>query len=328
MAAAPPISVVIPTRDTRELLVRCLETLETWGAEVEIVVVDDGSRDGSAEAARQRHPQIHLIELAEPRGFSAAANRGLAAARGEILLLLNSDTEVEPEGRALLAAAFAADPRLGALGAALRYPDGRAQWSGGAAPTLPWLFALGSGLPRLLAHLPGYRSLRPPAGSAGGPVEWVSGAALALRRAAWEEAGPLDEGYGFYAQDLDLCLRLGARGWWVAVEPRFRVLHHHGASVGSAAGATAARENPALLWTDLLRWAEIHRGRNWARRAALVLAIGARLRLAGRRLAAPFQPAARRSGWRRDNAALQAAMCALTAWRRRVAERPPNRAAD
>src|SRR6185369_3384658 len=124
-------------------------------------------------------------------GFTRAANLGLARASGEILLLLNSDTEVDASGLAALSAAFAAEPRLGAAGADLYYPDGSPQWSGGRAPTLAWLFALASGAPALFRRLPFYRRLKPP-GARGGAVEWVTGAALAVRRAAWEQAGPLD----------------------------------------------------------------------------------------------------------------------------------------
>ena len=88
---------MIPTHDTREITSRCLASLEPWAAEgAEIVLVDDGSRDGTAEAVRERFPAVRVLGSAEARGFTAAANEGMAAARGELLLLLNSDTEVDP----------------------------------------------------------------------------------------------------------------------------------------------------------------------------------------------------------------------------------------
>ncbi len=318
LSPRPLFSVVIPTRNTRELTLACLAALGRAAAAGEppaplpqVILVDDGGDDGTAEAAAAAHPELTVLQLPQAAGFTRAANRGLAAARGELLLLLNSDTEVAPGALAALAAAFATEPRLGIAGAALSYPDGRPQWSGGAAPTLLWLFGLASGLPALLGRLPLYRRLRPP-GAAPAAVEWVTGAALALRRSALDEVGAFDERYLFYAQDLDLCLRMTAAGWRVALLPTVRVMHHHGATIG-ASGDGAGAQHPELLWTDLLRWAEKQRGAAWARRARRVLAAGAALRLAGRRAAALFLPAARRPGHRRVTAAYARARRAIAA---------------
>jgi GT2 family glycosyltransferase len=301
---------VVPTHDTRELTTACLESVIRSGAEgIEVVLVDDASRDGTAEAVAARWPAVVLLRHAGAAGFTRSANDGLARARGEILLLLNSDTEVDPGGFEALHAAFDRDAKLGVIGAALRYPDGSPQWSGGRAPSLLWLFALTSGLPGLLARLPFYRRLRPL--SAGEPValDWVTGAAMAIRRAAWEAARPLDESFRFYGQDLDLCLRLRRAGWGVEIVPAFRVIHHHGATIGSRQGASR-RQHPELLWTDLLRWARKH-DETWARRAASALVWGARLRLAGRGLATPFVSASARSAWRAETASFRRALAAL-----------------
>lgn len=304
------LSVVIPTHNTRDLTLRCVETLEAEGTPVEIVVVDDGGiegGDGTAEALA-----AHDVEVLRPSpagGFTRAANLGLARARGEILLLLNSDTEVEPGALSNLLAAFDRDPRLGVAGAALHYPDGSPQWSGGRAPSLLWLFGLTSGLPRLLARLPRYRRLKP-AGAAPGSVDWVTGAALAMRRSVWERVGPLDEGFRFYAQDLDVCLRAGAAGWKVELLPDVRVMHHHGATIGRDPGSWG-KQNAELLWSDLLRWGWKSRGRSWGRRAAFVMRAGAALRLLGRGAAGPFVPSTRRPAWRAENRSIRQAASAL-----------------
>jgi N-acetylglucosaminyl-diphospho-decaprenol L-rhamnosyltransferase len=312
----PPLSIVVPSHDTRELTLRCLASLGGSPPGTEVVLVDDGSADGTAAEVAARFPAVRVLRNDRALGFTRAANRGLGVASGEVLLLLNSDTEVDAAGLPALLAAFAEDPRLGAAGAALRYPDGRPQWSGGRAPSLLWLFALSSGLPVLLARLPLYRRARPLA--AGGDVDWVTGAAMALRRAAWEAAGPMDEGFRFYAQDLDLCLRLRAAGWRVAVLPGFAVLHHHGATIGREAGASGPR-HPELLWSDLVRWAG-KRSERWGTRAALVLRAGTALRLSGRWLAYPFLPAGRREGWRAEDRAYARALAAL-----RRSAGPPGR---
>ena len=317
MAADPHLSVVVPTRDTRDLVLRCLASLAAAAPPgTEILLVDDGSRDGTAEAVEARFPGVRVLRNAEPTGFSRAANRGLGATQGGLLLLLNSDTEVAPAALTALAARFAAEPSLGVLGAALYYPDGSPQWSGGREPSLAWLFGLASGLPPLLGRLPLYRRLRPLAAEGSPrPVDWVTGAALALRRQVWEEVGPLDESFRFYAQDLDLCLRARRAGWQIEIAPEVQVLHHHGATISRGPGATGtlARQHPELLWTDLLRWARKHKGPSWAASAGRALRWGAALRLAGRTLARPFVPAAARFRCEADDAALREARRALSA---------------
>jgi hypothetical protein len=324
--AAPlgTLSAVVPTRDTRELTLRCLACLEAGGVPgLEVVVVDEASGDGTAAAVAARFPAVRVVANPRPLGFAAAANRGLAAARGELLLLLNSDAEVDPGALAALVAAFALEPRLGVAGARLRYPDGTPQWSAGREPSPAWLFALASGLPALLARLPGWRRLVPPSGAGGGPgaahdplrpAAWVTGAALALRREVWDACGPLDEGYRFYGQDLDLCLAARDAGWRVAVVSGFTAVHHHGATVAGGEPAGDRRRHD-LLWADLVRWAAKRRGPAGGRRAADALIWGARLRLAARAAARPWVAPWGLNEWRRRSDAVRAALAAVRAER-------------
>jgi GT2 family glycosyltransferase len=319
------LSIIIPSRDTKDLTLACLASLGRPGPDVEILVVDDGSRDGTAEAIAENPAlgHIRLLRSEQGTGFTRAANRGLMAAPGELLLLLNSDTEVEPGSLTALRAAFAADLNLGAAGAALSYPDGRPQWSGGAAPSDLWLFGLASGLPTLLGRLALYRRARPLRQA--GEVDWVTGAALAIRRAALEPTappGPLDERFRFYAQDLDLCLQLRAAGWKIAILPEFRVRHHHGATIGQDAGTSSDQKHPELLWTDLLRCAEKHRGAPGAAVARRALSAGAALRALGRALRRPFVPAADRAAWRADDEAFRRARGALADFPRPTTQIP------
>ena len=281
MPPSPTLSVVIPSHNTAGLTLACLASLAGGGvADLEVIVVDDGSTDGTAEAVAAQIPAARVLRRPAASGFSAAANAGLAAVGGEILLALNSDTEVQPGSLAILRRAFEDDPQLGIAGASLFNSDGSPQWSGGEEPGVSWFFALASGLPERLARLPGYRRLRPVSGTAaGGNVAWVSGAAMAMRRAVWEAAGPFDLGYHFYAQDLDLCCAARRAGWKVEIVPGYEVLHHEGRTIAQRAGA-AGSHHPALLWTDLLRWAVKYRGPQWAKRARRALLWGARLRSA------------------------------------------------
>ena len=115
---------------------------------------------------------------------------------------------------------------------------------------------------------------------------------MAVRAEVWKALGPFDERFFLYAQDLDLCERARANGWTVAVLSSARVLHHHGATISQ--GGAAPRQDPRLLWRDLLRWADKTGGGRFAARAAAALRFGARSRLLGRALAGPFLSSARR----------------------------------
>jgi len=305
------LSVVIPTHGTQELTLASLASLfQSPVAGMEVIVVDDASGDGTAEAVRERFSQVKVLRHETAERFTRAANEGLAQADAEILLLLNSDTEVEAGSLAGLITVFEGNPELGIAGALLHYPDGSPQWSGGREPSLAWFFALASSLPALLQRLPFYRRLKPLAAPSPVRVDWVTGAAMAFRRQVWKAAGPLDEGFLFYAQDLDFCLRARRAGWEVAVRPEVRVLHHHGATIGQDPGASG-RQQPELLWKDLLRWARKHHGERWAARAGKALQVGAVLRLACRGLASPFVGSKRRMEWREDGRALRRALTAL-----------------
>jgi GT2 family glycosyltransferase len=294
-----PISIVVPVHNRADLAAQCLAALARWTTPLEIIVVDDGSTDPGVELLRHAGLAHHWLRNPAAQGFSAAVNRGLAAATGDPLLLLNSDAEVEEGGDRLLRAAFVAPdgapdgaprdagerPIPGAVAARLVYPNGRPQWSGGAFPSLLWLFALASGLGRGAR----WRLRRTsPSGFRGGPVDWAPGAALAISRAAWQAVGPFDESYRHYAQDLDYCQRLAVAGRTVSVLADWVVVHHLGGSVGEP-GAESRNELRApssgfdgqrldLLWLDLLHWARRHRSAAWARRARRALLLGGRLR--------------------------------------------------
>jgi len=316
------LSVVIPTHDTRSLTLACLDqVLAAEGPAPEVILVDDGSGDGTGDAVRERFPAVRVLRNDRALGFTASVNRGLAAASGRLLVLLNSDTEVDPEAWRTVESAFEADGGLGVVGATLRYPDGTPQWSGGAEPTLRWLFGLASGLPALLGRIPGARTVRPVRGVSGESVEWVTGAAMAIRREVLDRIGPLDTGYRLYCQDLDLCTRARRVGWRVAVEPAFRAIHHHGATIGRSPGATGSADLE-WLWRDLIRWGAGHRGLPWARRAAAALRAGATLRRIGRSVAGVFLPGPARDAWRRDSLAFRRAAAGVRGELRELTDRP------
>jgi GT2 family glycosyltransferase len=301
--AVPSLSVVVPTHDTRELVLSFVDSLRDGGvAPVDVVVVDDASNDGTAAAVRQRHPRVVVIETGSNMGFGAAANLGAAEASGDVILVLNSDTEVLEGGLAALEAAFAENPELGIAGAELLDPDGAPQWRAGSWPNRRWLFAQASGLGAVAARVRGLGAGTGSGAARTGEVDWVSGAAIAVRRDVWESCGPFDVGYRFYCQDLDLCRAARRAGWRVAVAVGFAVLHHHGATIAARPGASGSF-HPGHLWADLVRFAEKFDGPEAARSAAAALTAGAKVRLLGRALASPFVPY--RATWNRDSEAFR-----------------------
>ncbi len=308
MGERPKLSVVIPTRDTRRLTMNCLASLWLCTEQPdEVVVVDDGSEDGTASAVLHRFPRHIVVRLPKSQGFSVAANHGVAKASGDLVLLLNSDTEVDPNSISVITDSFERNPDLGIAGAALQHPGGSPQWSGGRNPSPLWCFALASGIPALVSHLPGWRRLRAPSGSSGGRVDWVAGTAMVVRREVWRDVGPFDIGYRLYCQDLDLCFKARKAGWRIEILPDFNVLHHHGSTISSQGGAVGAL-HPEHMWADLIRFDCKRRGDSHARNSGRWLLMGGRLRVLGRSLTSPLIPSDRKSEFRSETTAYNDAL--------------------
>ncbi|HET7434361.1 MAG TPA: glycosyltransferase family 2 protein [Thermoanaerobaculia bacterium] len=261
------LSVVIPTYDTAAMTLRCCRAVLASMPDCEVIVADDASRDGTAELLAREVPQVRVVRLDENRGFATAANRGLAESTADIMLLLNSDAIVEPDALRALLQAFDADAQLGIAGARLLNADGSPQWSGGRTPTLPWLIGVVSGLGPLFK--------RRKRASASPNMDWVSGAAMAFRRAVWRDTGPLSERFLFYCQDLDFCLRARENGWRIALIEAAHVRHDLGATV---AHNSPLHHDPERLWPDLLTWCSSHYGKAWTKRARPILLLTAALR--------------------------------------------------
>lgn len=323
-SSGPALSVVIPTRDTRELTLACLASLhrpEPPHPGLEVIVVDDASEDDTAAAVERLWPDVHLLRHDESVGFSGAVNAGLTRTTAPLILLLNSDTEVESGALRVLLKAFGTVPELGVLGVTLVYPDGSQQWSHGSLPTPLWAFAVASGLgpqlARLRSRFEGSQSPSPASASSGSgwqPTGWVTGAALAVRRRVIDEIGGFDEDFAFYAQDLDLCQRAADAGWCVGWAPEAVILHHHGATIEQGRrGPVIARQQPRLLWTDLVRWARKQGGERAAARLFRALAWGGRLRLLAQSLSGPLLLLMGRASRGRLRAERSATRDALTA---------------
>ena len=276
-----PLSIVIPTFNTASMTLACCRAaIASLPAGGEVIVADDGSTDRTSDRIRAELPAVRVVRLEFNSRFGAAANAGVVASKGAIILLLNSDAHIDPLAVAALLGAFAADSRLGIAGARLTDADGTPQWSGGPKPTLLWMAVMAIGIAAV-------RPRRKRAGVAR-DVAWVSGAAMAFRREVWTNAGPFNERYRFYAQDLELCIRAREHGWNVRVIEDVRVVHGGGATLRQWRDVAELPHDPALLWLDLLSWGRAHYGRAWATSARLLMCGSAALRIAARSIRALF----------------------------------------
>jgi len=234
------LSVVLVSRDTRALTLRCLgavgASLAGAGVTWEALLVDNASGDGTVGAVRADFPDVRIIEARANRGFGTGCNLGLRAAGGRAILFLNPDTE--PVGDALprLLDTLWADPALGLVGPALRYPDGRPQGARRRFPTRLTPFLESTIVQRYWTRnrvLDRYYLADHP-DDMPQDVDWLYGACLLGRRSALRAVGGFDEGFFMYAEELDLCARLRAAGWRIAYEPAATVIHHEGASSAQA----------------------------------------------------------------------------------------------
>jgi hypothetical protein len=270
----PKVTAVIVHFQTPEETVRAVRAVNTTAPGADVVVVDNASGDGIRARLEREGLRTRVIEEPANRGFGAGCNRGARESSGALLLFLNSDTEVRPGAVAALYAALDADASAAAAGPRLLDPDGSLQPSIQRRPT-PWrIFCESSGL----ASLAGGRGLlrghwktledhaRPQA------VENLVGAALLLRRSAFEEVGGFDEEYFLYAEETDLLTRLTQAGHRILFVPGAEVVHIGGASTGGI--------RLDELHAGLRRYVGKFHGAAAARFASAVLTAGALLRYA------------------------------------------------
>jgi hypothetical protein len=230
----PTLSVVIVSWNVRALLQRALtSTRRSWGArdDLELIVVDNGSTDGSVAMLQQAFPAVELITNTTNRGFSSANNQGLARASGDYLLLLNPDTEIVDDALPRMVEYMERHPRVGMLGPQLRFPEGDVQSSRRRFPTLPILFLESTWLQGLLPRrrLARYYVQDRPDDQTQ-PVDWITGAAMLTRRPVLEAVGGLDERFFMYSEELDWCRRVKDAGWEIHYYPKAQIIHYEGKS--------------------------------------------------------------------------------------------------
>ncbi|MFN2544844.1 MAG: glycosyltransferase family 2 protein [Actinomycetota bacterium] len=256
------LGVVIVNYNAGEHLLRCVESLVTHAgeAEVEVVVVDNASRDGSIERIREAHPSVTLIQNQDNRGFASAANQGIRAAVAPYLFVLNPDAEISAGTLSRLIKLAGDRPRAAAIGPLVRDSDGSLYPSARKVPTI----AEAVGHAFLHPFDPDNRFSRAYTMADWDrqselEVSWVSGSCVLLRRAALEEVGLFDEGYFMYAEDADLCTRLRRAGWAVLFTPELEVTHERGVSTGNSKRMIRVHSE------SIYRYFEKHHAAGWKR---------------------------------------------------------------
>ncbi len=285
------LSIVIVSWNVWDLLAACLRSVEHASRPIpgedarlrafgppdgpapslEVIVFDNASHDATADQLPVHFPWVHFVRSERNLGFTGGNNQGYAASRGRFVYFLNPDTELVDGGLWTLFAAVARDPAVAAAGPELRYADGARQSSRRRFPTPLTGFFESTWLGRAWPGNPWARRLQ----MAGWPeahrhdVDWVVGAALLARRASLEQvrmpayAGPFDEGFFMYSEELDLCKRLKGAGGRVIYVPEARVVHHEGRSSEQVVASRHIHFNTSKVYyyekTFGHRWAEVLR---------------------------------------------------------------------
>ena len=266
------LSIVVASRDTRSLLERCLGAL---GERDDVVVVDAGSSDGSQELVRQSFPHVRLVALETNPGYASLANRGIEAAGGDYVLVMNADAWPLRDAVDRLVSFAEREPDVGVVGPRLLNPDGTLQPSVRGFPT-PWRLATEYLFLRWLA--PWTRALNAfyvakfDHGSRA-DAEFVVGAVLLVRRRCLDDIGAFDESFFMFNEEVDLCYRARAAGWNVVFWPGAEFVHVGGASTSQAW--------PQMYREQLrshLRFLAKHHGLREAERARRLLVAGMALR--------------------------------------------------
>ena len=226
---APDVSVVMVTINNWRYLGPCLASLLAADCQYdyEVVVVDNGSTDGTLERLRAEYPWVQVIENGRNLGLSKASNQGIAAGRGRHLLLLNDDTLVNAPSLDGMVTFLDAHPDAGAVGGRLLNEDGSLQAGYNAFPTLREELMIAT---RLGVALDG---AYPSASDASSPrpVNWIGSACLMVRREALDQVGLLDEEYFIYGDEVDLQYRLTQAGWRIYFLPAVSTIHFGGRSL-------------------------------------------------------------------------------------------------
>jgi GT2 family glycosyltransferase len=221
------VSLIFLNWNGKQYLDQCLSSAlkQAYAGESTIIMVDNGSTDGSASYVRSRFPQVRVIENGRNLGYAGGMNVGLRAATSDVSVILNNDVILPKDWLAELVKPMAEDPSIGVAGCKIFYPDGETlQHAGGIVQ-----------FPRMSTDHYGYREVDDGAFEALRDVDYVTSAAMALRSSMLAQIGYLDEGFfPIYYDDVDICLRACDAGFRVVYVPSSTMIHLESATVGYA----------------------------------------------------------------------------------------------
>lgn len=252
------VSIIIVNWNTREMTCACIASLPRSGAaqEMQVILVDNASTDGSAEAIRTRFPHVQVIQNTENRGFAAANNQAFRIARGDYVLLLNSDTLVLDNVIENSVKYMQANPNVGVMGCRVLNADRTVQPTCSRAPSFTNLFLLTSGMSRLpWPRFVDRYQMRRWNRRRERDVEVVSGCYMLVRRKTIDEVGLLDESFFFFGEETDWCKRFRKAGWALRFAPIGEIIHYGG---GSAKKLNHRRD--LMLTEALVRYHRKHSG--------------------------------------------------------------------
>jgi N-acetylglucosaminyl-diphospho-decaprenol L-rhamnosyltransferase len=236
--AVADVLVAIVSFHCRDDVVACVESVRrsTAGLEVDLVVADNGSADGTVATLVDHPAGVRVLDLGRNTGFAHASNRAIESGPSRSILLLNPDTTVEPGAIETLSAWLDDHPGTGVVAPRLVNPDGSDQQTARAFPTpAAAIFGRRSPLTRLFPRnrwSTRFLTGRDHDGDDPFPIDWVSGAALMVPRSVADEVGLLDEGYFLFWEDADWCRRIKDAGYEVWCVPTATVVHHEGGTRG------------------------------------------------------------------------------------------------
>lgn len=253
---SPTVAVAVVSWNTRDLLAGCLRSLapDAQSGRAEVWVVDNGSRDGSAQLVHDEFGWVKLVEPRENIGFGRAVNLVAERSSAPWVAAANADVALLPGALDALLGAAEFDPRAGILAPRLILPDGSTQHSVFSFPGVALSLVFGSGAWRLHAGLADRLCIE----GAWDPerertVPWAIGAFLLIRRDVFESVGGFDDRQWMYAEDLDLAWRVAGRGWTTHYVPRAQVRHAASAATMLAFGDARRRRHMAAGYAWMLR---------------------------------------------------------------------------
>jgi N-acetylglucosaminyl-diphospho-decaprenol L-rhamnosyltransferase len=258
------LSIVIVNWNVRDLLRRCLLSVDKAlppHLAAEVVVVDSASSDGSVEMVRREFPAARLVASDENLGYARGNNQGAAETSSRYLMILNPDTEVVGDALATMVRYLDAHLPVGAIGPQLRYVDGTLQSSRRRFPTPATAFCESTLLHQWFPNNRVARRYHMADRPADVPqaVDWLVGAALMIRREAWQQVGPLDESFFMYFEEMDWCRRCRAAGWEIHYVPAAQIVHHEGKSSEQIVAARTIR-----FQRSKVRYFRKYYGAGWA----------------------------------------------------------------